>query len=67
MRLIQLSRDVAVNPDKIDAIQAGKGANNKSTIVIVNGKNYPTQIPPQQLLQMIEFAAENKWDGFFAG
>jgi hypothetical protein len=67
MKLIKISNTVAVNPDSIDAIEVGKGANRRMTIVHVNGKSYSTELPARQLLTAIELSTENKFDGFFAG
>lgn len=67
MKLIKLSNTVAVNPDSIDAIEVGKGANKKLTLIHVNGKTFTTDIPPREILTHIEMASESKWDGFFAG
>ena len=68
MKLIQLSKKLAINPESIDAIEVGKGTNNKMTLVHTRGgKTFSTDMPAQQLLQSIEFASESKWEGFFAG
>lgn len=67
MKLIKISNTVAINPESIDAIEVGKGANNKMTVIHVNGKAFSTAIPPNQLRQAIELAGSDKWDGFFAG
>ena len=67
MKLIQISKKIAINPDSIDAVEVGKKGNNMVTLVHVKGKTFATDMPIQKILSSIEFASENKWDGFFAG
>lgn len=68
MKLVKLSEKVFVNPDDIEAIELGKGANSAlSSVYMISGKAFTTGRNPLELMRDIEYAQSNKYAEHFAG